>query len=126
MAFQIQDDVLNLIGDKKKYGKEIGGDILEGKRTLILIDLMNKCSPDERMFVIDSLDRARENKNPAIIDDILKLITDYGSIEFASSVSTEMAKNARRVYLDRIEGKIHEDYRKVITDLIDFMVVREL
>ena len=36
-AFQIQDDVLNLIAEEKKYGKEIGGDIIEGKRTLILI-----------------------------------------------------------------------------------------
>src|ERR1019366_582498 len=35
-AFQIQDDVLNLEGDRGKYGKEIGGDLLEGKRTLIL------------------------------------------------------------------------------------------
>ena len=34
-AFQIRDDVLNLIGDPAKYGKEIGGDLLEGKRTLI-------------------------------------------------------------------------------------------
>ena len=33
-AFQIQDDVLNLTGDSALYGKEIGGDLWEGKRTL--------------------------------------------------------------------------------------------
>jgi glycerophosphoryl diester phosphodiesterase len=47
-AFQIQDDVLNLIGDHEKYGKELGGDLWEGKRTLILIELLKSCSPEER------------------------------------------------------------------------------
>ena len=36
VAFQIQDDVLNLAGDVGDYGKEIGGDLWEGKRTLLL------------------------------------------------------------------------------------------
>ena len=43
-AFQIQDDLLNLVGEQDKYGKEIGGDILEGKRTLMLIHLLNHCN----------------------------------------------------------------------------------
>ena len=38
-AFQIQDDLLNLTGDEDRYGKEIGGDLLEGKRTLMLLHL---------------------------------------------------------------------------------------
>ena len=41
-AFQIQDDLLNLIGDEQRYGKEIGGDLLEGKRTLMLIHLLRQ------------------------------------------------------------------------------------
>src|SRR5436305_1175872 len=40
VAFQIQDDVLNLVGEESVYGKEILGDLLEGKRTLLLIHLM--------------------------------------------------------------------------------------
>src|SRR5690606_8585370 len=36
-SFQIQDDLLNLVGDEQAYGKELDGDILEGKRTLMLI-----------------------------------------------------------------------------------------
>ncbi len=41
-AFQIQDDLLNLTGDERRYGKEIGGDLLEGKRTLMLIHLLRQ------------------------------------------------------------------------------------
>ena len=39
-AFQIQDDVLNLVGDHERYGKELAGDLLEGKRTLMLVNLL--------------------------------------------------------------------------------------
>ena len=127
VAFQIQDDILNLTGDKEKYGKEIGGDILEGKRTLILIDLLAKCSPDEKTFVVESLDRVREKKDPGIIDDILNLMNKYASIEYAISVSKGKARNSRRVYLEKINSHIENHlYRDVIIDLIDFMVEREL
>jgi geranylgeranyl diphosphate synthase type II len=127
VAFQIQDDILNLTGDREKYGKEIGGDILEGKRTLILIDLMSKCDADEKRFVIDSLDRAREKKDPDIIEDVLRLMKKYDSIEYAISISHEKAKSARETYMGHINDHIAgKEYRKVIIDLIDFMVEREL
>ena len=41
-AFQIQDDLLNLVGDEALYGKEINGDLREGKRTLVLIHLAGR------------------------------------------------------------------------------------
>jgi len=47
-AFQIQDDLLNLEGDERRYGKELNGDIWEGKRTLMLIALLRAATDDER------------------------------------------------------------------------------
>ena len=37
MAFQLQDDLLDVFGDEQKFGKEIGGDILSGKKTFLLL-----------------------------------------------------------------------------------------
>ncbi|HZR80797.1 MAG TPA: polyprenyl synthetase family protein [Candidatus Binatia bacterium] len=48
IAFQIQDDVLNLVGEGGKYGKEIAGDLWEGKRTLILTHALRTACADER------------------------------------------------------------------------------
>ena len=48
VAFQIQDDVLNLVGRAGDYGKEIAGDLWEGKHTLILIHAMRCASEQER------------------------------------------------------------------------------
>ena len=47
VAFQIQDDVLNLVGTGQ-YGKEIAGDLWEGKHTLILIHAMRRARESER------------------------------------------------------------------------------
>ncbi|WP_437962105.1 polyprenyl synthetase family protein [Sorangium sp. So ce119] len=47
-AFQIQDDVLNLAAEPQAYGKEIGGDLWEGKHTLILLHLLRSATPEER------------------------------------------------------------------------------
>ena len=43
-AFQIQDDVLNIVGDKRQYGKELKGDLWEGKRTFMIIHLLEQAS----------------------------------------------------------------------------------
>jgi geranylgeranyl diphosphate synthase type II len=48
IAFQIQDDILNLVGEGALYGKEIGGDLWEGKHTLILMHALRVADPDER------------------------------------------------------------------------------
>ncbi|MGH9138437.1 MAG: polyprenyl synthetase family protein, partial [Acidimicrobiales bacterium] len=47
-AFQIQDDLLNLVGDEARYGKEINGDLYEGKRTLVLIHLIGHARGPDR------------------------------------------------------------------------------
>jgi geranylgeranyl diphosphate synthase type II len=47
VAFQITDDLLNLRSDVERYGKEIGGDLWEGKRTVMLLHAIRVASPDE-------------------------------------------------------------------------------
>ena len=47
-AFQIQDDLLNLLGTEREYGKEIDGDLYEGKRTLPLIHLLRNARGADR------------------------------------------------------------------------------
>jgi geranylgeranyl diphosphate synthase type II len=48
VAFQIQDDILNVAADEARYGKEIGGDLWEGKHTLLLLHAFRSASPAER------------------------------------------------------------------------------
>lgn len=125
VAFQIQDDVLNLIGDKEKYGKEIGGDILEGKRTLVLIDLLSKCDGDEKRFIVDFLAKNREDKDESAVEEILGLMHRYGSINYSIEISQQLAKSAREIFISSFDSSIDKKWKSIILDLIDFVVVRE-
>ena len=125
VAFQIQDDVLNLVGDIGKYGKEIAGDLWEGKRTLVIIHLLANCTSDEHNFVISTMNKNRDEKSQNDIDKILVLMKRYGSIKHAMQRSQELAKSARQIFTDSIDGSVALQYRKIILDLVDFMVNRE-
>jgi geranylgeranyl diphosphate synthase, type II len=58
-AFQITDDLLNLRGDPEEYGKEIGGDLWEGKRTLMLLHALRHAPPDDQRRAEHILARPR-------------------------------------------------------------------
>jgi geranylgeranyl diphosphate synthase, type II len=94
VGFQIHDDILNLSGDQSKYGKEIGDDLLEGKRTLMLIRLLSLCSDDEREKVrqVFRLPRERRRKEAGYVMD---LIRKYDTIEYARLMSSRLVSEAR-------------------------------
>lgn len=48
LAFQLQDDLLDVYGDSATFGKKIGGDILEGKKTFMLINALRLAQPAQR------------------------------------------------------------------------------
>jgi geranylgeranyl diphosphate synthase, type II len=48
MAFQLQDDLLDTFGNEQKFGKEIGGDILSGKKTFLLLKALEISNAEER------------------------------------------------------------------------------
>lgn len=124
-AFQIQDDVLNLIGDRKKYGKEIGGDLLEGKRTLILAHLLQSSSAPERSRLQGFLAKPREQRSPREVAWIYELMRSYGSIEYAQAAARQFAAGARQefeiAYADASRGPDLEFLRA----LLDYMISRD-
>lgn len=93
-AFQIQDDLLNLTGDEDVYGKEINGDLREGKRTLPLIHLASVVTGPERALVSSYLQMSAEERTPDVVDDIRRLMGVHGSIDFARAYGQGIADRA--------------------------------
>ena len=83
-AFQIRDDLLNLIGSEQTYGKEILGDLYEGKRTLPLMHLLSSARGTDIALVRDYLRRTRDERSPELVAKIRALMDEYGSITFTS------------------------------------------
>ena len=125
VAFQIQDDVLNLIGEERLYGKEIGGDISEGKRTLILIHLLNTCSQTEANRVIEIMEQRRENKAPTEIQEVLTLMDRYGSIQFAQQRAKTLAQTASTQFNGALSHLPPTQAKDIFLRLIHFVIERE-
>ncbi len=120
LAFQIRDDVLNLAGKQKDYGKEIYGDIKEGKRTLITIHCLKNCNDAERKKLLEILKRGRENVGNRDVGLALTLIKKYDSIQFAKEYAENLIKESKK----DIE-KIDDRLKNVLQEFADFMAKRE-
>ncbi|TFV58859.1 polyprenyl synthetase family protein [Mycobacterium sp. PS03-16] len=98
-AFQITDDLLNLRADPEDYGKEIGGDLWEGKRTLILLHALRHAEPTERERAVCILTRHRPggDGDPGLTD-LLDRLTSRGDLsraaraEIAARLGTRQTK----------------------------------
>ena len=90
-AFQIQDDLLNLVGDEDKYGKELDGDLWEGKRTLMLIRLFKKATEEERGRIERLLALARQERSESEVSWLRRLMDKYGCIEHARQIAHGLA-----------------------------------
>jgi len=125
VAFQIQDDVLNLIGEEGVYGKEIAGDISEGKRTLMLIHLFRSCTEGESAILTSIMDKQRQEKTEVEVFDVLNLMKKYNSIQYAEQKSKQFAKQASDKF-DQVSGILPgEDAKQIFKSLIDFVIERQ-
>ncbi len=93
IAFQMQDDILDLTGSEFTKGKGgFGNDITEGKRTLMVIDSLNKANAKDRERLISILNMHTSDtklRNEAII-----IMKKYGSIDYVARRARKMVKKS--------------------------------
>jgi geranylgeranyl diphosphate synthase type II len=124
-AFQIRDDVLNLVGVEDVYGKEALGDLREGKRTLILIHLMAAASSAERDRVAAYLALEPAGRTAEVVAPILALMRDHGSIEFADEFGRGIARAALGAF-DEVFGAFPDTSgRRFLREVIPYMAERD-
>ena len=124
VAFQIQDDVLNLVGDDKSYGKEIGGDLWEGKRTLMLVHLLQHASHSEKERLECFLAQTRPQRGANDVEWILERMTHYGSITHAQTVSERFVQATLDAFEQAFADAGPSEHRTFLSDLIGYMISR--
>jgi geranylgeranyl diphosphate synthase type II len=125
-AFQIQDDVLNLDAEERLYGKEIGGDIAEGKRTLIAIHALQAAAGRTRDRLAAIYAKPREAKTAEEIAWVLATMRRRGSIGFARDISLRLTLSAKKLFERRFDWLPRSPHRAFLEEMFQYMIERKL
>ena len=122
-TFQIQDDLGNLVADRP-YGKELNGDIWEGKRTLMLIRLFREASVDERSQLSKLMSLPREQRRNCDIIWVRQLMDKYGCVEYAREIAHGLA-GAALYEFSRFSGDLPDSRDKRFLEEIVTWVIEQ-
>jgi len=120
VAFQIQDDVLN-VRPPKNWGKEIGDDIREGKRTIIVINAFSVL-PKEKKKCLEEILNAKKNSSKEV-KEAISYLEESGAIDYS-------VKYAKKLVLDNWVAldKVLQDseYKMRLKEFADYVVERKI
>ena len=119
-AFQIQDDIIGLIGEAKDIGKPVGSDIKEGKRTLIAVHAVSNANDIQKKTLLSVL--GNQNASNDDVQNCLNVMQEIGSIEFATNLALEMANEAIVITQDFPENLNTE----LLREFAKYMIERNL
>lgn len=117
-AFQIADDILDLVGDINKTGKGVGLDLLQGKVTLPLIYTLKKGSREDVRKLLGILNNGLGQES---LKKVVKCINDSGGIEYARKKASYLGNQS----LDFISEFPRSRYREALENLIIFTINRD-
>ncbi len=83
LAFQIQDDLLDVVADPKKFGKKVGGDIREGKKTWLMLKALERAQNEDKMVLREVLES--KSATDTQIASIVRLYEHLGIIADAET-----------------------------------------
>jgi geranylgeranyl diphosphate synthase type II len=125
-AFQIQDDILNLVGDARTYGKEIGGDLWEGKRTLILAHLFQRADGAERQRLQEIFAHPRSERTRADVEWIFGRLEHHGSIEHARAAARELVRASLDEFQVAFAAASDGEDKAFVRALVEYMIERQV
>lgn len=123
LAFQLQDDLLNLVGDADAQGKDFRSDITEGKRTLAVVWALEHLGDEERSELVTLLESG--TSDPSLLARAVELIELGGGIEkcreLAAEKTAEAQKRARELAAC---GTITSEAAGLLISMADFFINR--
>ncbi len=120
MAFQIQDDILGMFGTEEKLGKSITSDLKEGKKTLLILDALEKSSPAQKEII--NLNLGNKKVSMAGLNSVRKVIEETGSLEESKKLATSLVQKA----IDALNKlKLEKEGQDFLLGIADYMIKRE-
>ncbi|PZX65884.1 polyprenyl synthetase family protein [Hydrotalea sandarakina] len=118
IAFQIQDDYLDAFGDAAKFGKEIGGDIKQNKKTALLIRALEVATDAQKLKLNDAMNNNADNK----VETVIQLFRECGVPEWAKALKEEYLNKAM-YHLEEVA--VQSSRKKHLKDIAAFLIQRD-
>ena len=118
-AFQLQDDILGIVGDESQLGKPVGSDIREGKKTTIILKAFKEATSAQRA----TLERILGNPDAteADIQTATNLLRDLGGIAYTQNLAQKYLDDA----LPCLDDLPPSDYKNLLRQWAEYLVERE-
>ncbi len=119
MTFQMRDDVLGVSGEQEKFGKPIGSDIREGKRTLIVARALATAPQEDKSTILHAL--GKRDASEAELNAAIEVLKRTGAIDYVAERARDLIAQAKSKLKILPESRA----REVLSELADFTVKRE-
>lgn len=119
LAFQLQDDILGLVGDERKLGKPVGSDIREGKGTLVVYHAFRHATDSQREFLEQVLGNRQASTDH--VRRATSLLRDLGGVEYTNALARDYVARA----VPRLDGLAASPSKELLLAWADFMIGRK-
>ena len=116
MAFQLQDDVLDYMGNAEEMGKNVGDDLAEGKPTLPLIHAMREAPEAEAKIVREAI----QNCDASQIEAVVEIVQASGGLEYTQ----EKARAQSALACEALSHVADSKYKQALVELTEFALSR--
>jgi octaprenyl-diphosphate synthase len=122
-AFQIQDDLLDYLGDPAKTGKTVGNDFSEGKMTLPLIHALKTSEKSERSFLLELL-KGEKDERKSKIEEARDIIGKSGGFEYGRKLAEKLIA-AGLAGLGSLTAKQNKKTIAILEGLAHYVIQRD-
>ena len=118
-AFQIQDDILGVVGDEAQLGKPVGSDIREGKSTLLILRALERADAGQRARLLAQLGNADASDHD--MNATINLLRELQVVEYAQGIARRTVDQA----LDQLRPLPDNPYKRLLQSWAHYLIQRQ-
>jgi geranylgeranyl diphosphate synthase type II len=121
IAFQLQDDILDVYGNPEKFGKQVGGDIMSNKKTFLLIKALELADPSQAAELNKWLNIQKPDQN----EKVISVTGIYNQLQVRQYAEKAMQAYADKAFTALDAINLPDEHKQYLRDFADGLMVRE-
>lgn len=121
LAFQLQDDILDVYGSPEKFGKQVGGDIISNKKTYLLIKALELANADQKSELTKWIAAEQFDQQ----EKVEAITAIYSDVQVRQHAETTMHSYADKAFEALEKINLPEENKQYLRDFADSLMVRE-